>query len=68
MVDSHCKPWLIEVNTNPCLEESSMLLKKLLPQMLNEAFKLTIDAIFANALNQKQIDELEWEEIVDLKK
>ena len=27
MIDSELKPWLIEVNTNPCLEESSALLK-----------------------------------------
>jgi D-alanine-D-alanine ligase-like ATP-grasp enzyme len=23
MIDSGLKPWLIEVNTNPCIEESS---------------------------------------------
>lgn len=27
MIDEELKPWLIEVNTNPCLEESSALLK-----------------------------------------
>jgi len=27
MVDSSLQPWLIEVNTNPCLEESNQLLK-----------------------------------------
>jgi hypothetical protein len=27
MIDKDLKPWLIEVNTNPCLEESSALLK-----------------------------------------
>ncbi len=26
MLDVNCKPWLIEVNTNPCIEESSRLL------------------------------------------
>lgn len=26
MLDINCKPWLIEVNTNPCIEESSGLL------------------------------------------
>lgn len=39
------KPWLIEVNTNPCIEESSELLKSYIPRMLNDAFKLTIDQI-----------------------
>jgi hypothetical protein len=27
MIDNELKPWLIEVNTNPCLEESNWLLK-----------------------------------------
>ena len=26
MVDHNLRPWLIEVNTNPCLEESNKLL------------------------------------------
>jgi len=34
MVDTEFNVWLIEVNTNPCLEESSQLLKMLLPRML----------------------------------
>ena len=38
--------WLIECNTNPCLEESSPLLEKLVPRMLDNAFMLTIDRIF----------------------
>jgi len=34
IVDCNFKAWLIEVNTYPCLEESSTLLKTLLPRML----------------------------------
>ena len=34
MIDSDLKVWLIEVNTNPCLEESSPILEELLPRML----------------------------------
>ncbi len=33
----------IEVNTNPCLDQSSAILKKLLPEMLDDAFALTLD-------------------------
>ena len=51
MVDSKCKPWLIEVNTNPCLEESSLLLEELLPRMLDDAFALTIDRMFPPVKN-----------------
>lgn len=38
--------YLIEVNTNPCIEESSNLLKTLLPRMLEDMFKLTVDVVF----------------------
>lgn len=31
ILDFELKPWLIEINTNPCLEESSGILKILLP-------------------------------------
>jgi len=43
MIDQGMTPWLIEVNTNPCLELTSKLLKSLLPRMLDDAFKLTLD-------------------------
>lgn len=46
MIDESLHSWLIEVNTNPCLEESNNLLKKLVPRMLDDAFKLTLDVIF----------------------
>lgn len=50
MVDNDMTVWLIEVNTNPCLDESSSLLKSLLPRILDDAFKLTIDRDFPNPL------------------
>lgn len=71
------KTWLIEVNTNPCLETSSLLLENLLPRMIDNAFKLTIDCIFPTSnLGNKAIypfqnydnDENLWELILDLKK
>ena len=46
MIDANGHPWLIEVNTNPCIEESSPILQKLIPRMLDDAFKLTLDIIF----------------------
>jgi len=47
IIDTDFNVWLIEINTNPCLEESSNLLKMIIPRMLDNAFKLTIDAIFS---------------------
>ena len=43
IIDSEFNVWLIEVNTNPCLEESSPLLAEYIPRMLDDAFKLTLD-------------------------
>ena len=39
MVDEDLRPWLIEVNTNPCLELSSPYLARLIPAMLENAIK-----------------------------
>ena len=46
ILDADLTVWLIEANTNPCLEESSKLLEVLLPRMIDDMFKLTIDKIF----------------------
>ena len=46
IIDSCFKPWLIEVNTNPCLELSSPLLEQIIPKMLDDALELTLDLLF----------------------
>lgn len=46
MIDSEFMPWLIEVNTNPCLELSSPYLKILIPAMIENAFKIVVDSVF----------------------
>lgn len=46
MFDDEFKPYLIEVNTNPCLELSSPLLSKLIPHMLENAFRIVGDPLF----------------------
>jgi len=45
-IDADLGVWLIEANTNPCLEESSKLLENLLPRMMNDALKLSLDVMF----------------------
>ena len=37
IIDEEFKVWLIEINTNPCLEESSSLLKSILPRMIGSS-------------------------------
>lgn len=46
MFDDEFKPYLIEVNTNPCLELSSPLLARLIPNMLENAFRIVADPMF----------------------
>lgn len=46
MIDQNFKTWLIEINANPCIEESSSILKVLIPRMLDDAFRLTVDKVF----------------------
>eukprot|EP01017_Pseudomicrothorax_dubius_P009264 TRINITY_DN13114_c0_g2_i1.p1 TRINITY_DN13114_c0_g2~~TRINITY_DN13114_c0_g2_i1.p1 ORF type:complete len:1000 (+),score=219.17 TRINITY_DN13114_c0_g2_i1:100-3099(+) len=46
MIDENFKVWLIEINTNPCLELSSPLLGRIIPAMLEDAFRIAIDPIF----------------------
>ena len=38
--------YLLEVNTNPGLEYSSKLISTLIPRMIDDSLKLTIDMIF----------------------
>lgn len=51
MLDEKGGLFLIEVNTNPCLEESSPLLESLIPRMINDGFKLTLDRLFPPGKN-----------------
>ena len=46
MIDNFFNPFLIEVNMNPGLEESSPLIKILIPRMLDDALRLTVDKLF----------------------
>ena len=46
MLDCNFQPFLIEVNSNPGLEESSPLIKMLIPRMLDDALRLTLDKEF----------------------
>ncbi len=45
IMDSEFNIYLIEVNTNPGYEESSPLIKMLVPRMLDDALRLSIDEI-----------------------
>jgi hypothetical protein len=38
---------LIEVNTNPCIEEPNTLLKQYVPRMLDDMLKIVLDPLFS---------------------
>jgi hypothetical protein len=50
MISQDGQPWLIEVNTNPCIETPSVLLGILLPRVLDDLFRLTIDRVYGTKL------------------
>lgn len=39
MIDEQMRPWLIEINTNPCLEMSCPLLARLIPTIIEQTFR-----------------------------
>lgn len=46
MFDDNYKPYLIEVNSNPCLELSSSLLAKIFKAMLDNTVRIACDPLF----------------------
>ena len=50
--DKDANPFLLEINTNPGLEESSPLINMLVPRMIDDLFRLTIDKIFQTKFDE----------------
>lgn len=57
MVDEDYKVWLIEVNTNPCLALSAPYLAKVIPEMLDNAFRIVLDPYFPEPVSKKHLQE-----------
>ena len=51
MLDEDFKVYLIEVNTNPCLELSCSLLSRIIPQMMDNSFRIAVDPLFPPTAN-----------------
>jgi len=58
LVDSSHKVWLIECNTNPCLETSCSLLNRLIPNMLDNLLTITVDPYFPPNERRIQKDDI----------
>jgi tubulin monoglycylase TTLL3/8 len=72
MIDADFKVYLIEANTNPCLELSCPLLARIIPAMLDSAFRIALDPLFppkAERKNANTLPELlpinKWELVFD---
>jgi hypothetical protein len=46
MLDDKLKPFLIEANSNPCLETSGVILGKLIPELVDNVIMTAIDPLF----------------------
>jgi hypothetical protein len=46
MIDENFKVWLIEANTNPCLEMSCTLLTRLISNMIDNVISIAVDPLF----------------------
>ena len=57
MMDKDFNLFLIEINTNPGLEESSPWIKLIVPRMLDDALRLTIDQLFETKYDFNVISE-----------
>ena len=64
MMDVNLNVYLIEINTNPGLEISSPWIKVILPRMIDDALRLTIDEVFPTKyqFDKNAIKELNYED------
>ena len=42
MIDSNCKPWLIEVNSSPSLSTTTTVDKELKSNLLNDVYQIVV--------------------------
>ena len=59
LIDRNFKVWLIEINTNPCLETSCPVLERLIPPIIENVFKYFIQiSLQFNFLKRIALDPL----------
>jgi tubulin--tyrosine ligase/tubulin polyglutamylase TTLL9 len=57
IIDNKFKTWILEINNNPGLGISSPVIEKLVPRMLDDAFRLTIDNVFETIYDESVFDK-----------
>ena len=56
ILDNDFKLWILEINNNPGLSISSPVIEKLIPRMMDDAFRLTLDKVFNTKYSNECID------------
>lgn len=64
MIDEDFKVWLIEANTNPCLETSCAFLSRVIPACIDNTLRLVLDPLFPPHSESKKL--LSWIEDVNI--
>ena len=57
ILDNDFCPWILEINNNPGLGISSPVIQKLVPRMIDDALRLTIDKVFETKYSDECINE-----------
>ena len=55
IIDKEYNPWILEINDNPGIEISSELISHLIPRMIDDALRLTIDKVFPTEYDKEVI-------------
>lgn len=65
MLDVDFKVYLIEVNTNPCLETTCTVLQKIITDVVDSGMRIALDPLFPPPNQQKrmntQISVIQWQ-------
>jgi tubulin---tyrosine ligase len=51
MIDENFAPFLIEINTNPDITTSTNICLRVIPPMLENAFRIAVDPLFPPPVN-----------------
>ena len=57
IIDKEYNPWILEINDNPGLEISSELISHLIPRMIDDALRLTIDKVFPTEYDKEVLSQ-----------
>jgi tubulin monoglycylase TTLL3/8 len=56
MIDDRFNPWLIEINSSPCMEYSTKITERLVKKVLEDTIKVVIDYTYVKKGSKKNID------------